>query len=159
MDVVFHLHIPPAWPQRCRYLCRLLAKAYAAQARVWVVVAAEEVQLLDEALWTVTPEDFVPHVCAHAPDLLCRHAPIVIATPQDPVRGQRDVLVNAQPGWPEVLDSCQSFKRVIEIVAAHESDKAAARQRWRRYQAMGWRPQAHDFAQRGAAAASQGDGA
>lgn len=151
MDVAFHLNVPTPWPARSVYLCRLLAKAYAARARVWVVVAPDEVARLDEALWTLPADDFVPHVCAGAVELLRQRSPIVIAGPADPLSGQRSVLVNAQPEWPAVLQAeAGRFVRVVEVVTSDEADKAAARQRWRRYQGMGLSPVAHDRARRSA---------
>jgi len=146
MDVAFHLNVPADWPQRSAYLCRLLAKAYEAGVRVWVVVAPDEVTALDQALWTLPADDFVPHVCADAPPVLRRRAPIVIAAPTDTVEGERAVLVNAQPrGWA----------RVVEVVSTDEDDKAAARQRWRRYQAMGCTLVAHDRLRRAASAPAE----
>ncbi|WP_334134117.1 DNA polymerase III subunit chi [Tepidimonas sp.] len=158
MNVAFHLNVPPAWPARGAYLCRLLAKAYAARARVWVVVGDQEWARLDEALWTLPTDDFVPHVRAgDAPELLVRRSPIVIARDSDALAGERHVLVNAQPQWPSVLGGGPDrFARVIEVVADDEADRQAARQRWRRYQAMGVQPVAHD---RAARAAAVGEGA
>ncbi|TSE36503.1 DNA polymerase III subunit chi [Tepidimonas charontis] len=152
MQVAFHLNVPAAWPARSRYLCRLLAKAYAARARVWVVVSPDEASPLDEALWTVLADDFVPHVrVGGGPELLVRHSPIVIATAQDAVVGPRQVLVNAQPEWLPVLDAAAPpFARVIDVVTTDEADKQAARQRWRRFQGMGLQPVAHDRAARAA---------
>jgi DNA polymerase-3 subunit chi len=155
MDVAFHLNVPAAWPQRSAYLCRLLAKAYEAGVRVWVVVAPDEVTALDQALWTLPADDFVPHVCADAPPVLRRRAPIVIAAPTDTVEGERPVLVNAQPQWPAVLDAPRGWARVVEVVSTDEDDKAAARQRWRRYQAMGCTLVAHDRLRRAASAPAE----
>ncbi len=154
MNVAFHLNVPAAWSARSAYLCRLLAKAYAARARVWVVVAQDEGVRLDEALWTLPPDDFVPHVrLGSSPELLVPRSPIVIAAPQDAVVGERHVLVNAQPLWPSALESTgHVFARVIEVVTDDEADKQAARQRWRRYQALGVQPVAHDRATRVATA-------
>ncbi|MDM7455758.1 MAG: DNA polymerase III subunit chi [Tepidimonas sp.] len=158
MDVAFHLNVPVPWSARSVYLCRLLAKAYAVRARVWVVVAPDEVARLDEALWTLLADDFVPHVCAGAPELLCQRSPIVIAGPADPLAGERSVLINAQAEWPDVLGpDAERFTRVVEVVTSDEADKAAARQRWRRYQAMGLSPVAHDRARRSASASEGAD--
>lgn len=159
MEVAFHLNVPAAWPARSTYLCRLLAKAHAAGARVWVVVAPHEVQALDQALWTLPADDFVPHVCADAPALLLSRSPIVLATPDVVPAGERTVLVNGQAEWPTALDGGMTFERVIEIVSTEEADKAAARQRWRRYQALGLTPVAHDRAAGRRAAVPAGEAA
>ncbi|MGQ9724375.1 MAG: DNA polymerase III subunit chi [Tepidimonas sp.] len=153
MHVAFYLNVPAPWPARSAYLCRLLAKAYASGARVWVVVAPDEVALLDQALWTLPADDFVPHVRSDAPELLLRRSPIVVAGPGDAMAGERGVLVNAQPEWPAVLDGAPGFVRVVEVVSTDDADKTAARRRWRRYQALGLNPVVHDRTRRPATAA------
>ena len=154
-EVAFHLNVGADAAAVRAYLCRLLAKAYAARARVWVVAAAEEAEALDEALWTLPADDFVPHVRAAAAEPLRRRSPIVIAVPEDAPGGARDVLVNAQPAWLSWVEAAPP-RRIIEVVAADEAAKAAARQRWRRYQQLGWALQAHDRAAARAAAAQEG---
>lgn len=152
-QVAFHLNVPAA-PQGWRaYLCRLLAKAHASRARVWVAVADDELTALDEALWTLPADDFVPHVRYDASALLVQRSPIVLAPPTVPPQGQRGVVVNAQPQWLNWLDQAVQPARVIEIVSTDDEAKAAARQRWRRYQQLGWEPQAHDRAARAGAPA------
>ncbi|MDW8335922.1 MAG: DNA polymerase III subunit chi [Tepidimonas sp.] len=146
-EVAFHLNVA-ADPVGLRaYLCRLLAKAYAARARVWVVVQAQEQAALDQALWTLPADDFVPHVGAGAPPLLRQRSPIVLATPEDVPDGGRNVLVNAQPAWLPWVATV-GVSRIIEVVASDEPAKAAARQRWKRYQQQGWALQVHDRAAR-----------
>lgn len=149
-DVAFHLNVGADAAAVRGYLCRLLAKAYAARARVWVVVAEEEVEPLDEALWTLPADDFVPHARLDQPEALRQRSPIVIATPQAAPQGPRNVLVNAQPQWLAWVETAAPA-RVIEVVGSDEPAKAQARQRWRRYQQLGWTLQAHDRAQRLAA--------
>lgn len=146
-EVAFHLNVAADLVGLRAYLCRLLAKAYGARARVWVVVQAEEQAALDQALWTLPADDFVPHVCASAPLLLRQRSPIVLATPEDVPDGGRDVLVNAQPAWLPWVESVQ-MSRIIEVVASDEQAKTAARQRWKRYQQQGWTLQVHDRAAR-----------
>jgi DNA polymerase-3 subunit chi len=151
MQVDFHLNVPVDAPLRLGYLCRLLAKAYAARAPVWVILPPALLEPLDQALWTQPADDFVPHVRFDAEALLVRRSPIVLATPEAPLAGAREVLVNAAPEWPAVLATNPGLARVIEIVGADDAEKAAARQRWRRYQAMGITPRTHDRARRDAA--------
>ncbi|TSE21510.1 DNA polymerase III subunit chi [Tepidimonas alkaliphilus] len=149
-SVAFHLHVGADERAVRGYLCRLLAKAYAARARVWVVVEPPAVAALDEALWTLPADDFVPHVRADQPEMLLRRSPIVIAAPQQPPQGVRDVLVNAQPQWLAWIEAAAPA-RVIEVVGSDEQLKAQARLRWRRYQQLGWPLQVHDRAARSAA--------
>lgn len=152
-QVAFHLNVP-ATPQGWRaYVCRLLAKAHAARARVWVAVADADLAALDEALWTLPADDFVPHVRWDAAALLVQRSPIVLAPPTVPPPGPRGVVVNVQPQWLDWLDQGAPPTRVIEIVSTDDEAKAAARQRWRRYQQLGWDPQAYDRAARAGAPA------
>ncbi|TCS99919.1 DNA polymerase III chi subunit [Tepidimonas ignava] len=152
-QVAFHLNVP-ATPQGWRaYVCRLLAKAHAARARVWVAVADADLAALDEALWTLPADDFVPHVRWDAAALLVQRSPIVLAPPTVSPPGPRGVVVNVQPQWLDWLDQGAPPTRVIEIVSTDDEAKAAARQRWRRYQQLGWDPQAYDRAARAGAPA------
>lgn len=149
-EVVFHLNVGAEGRAVRLYLCRLLAKAHAARARVWVVVPEDELAPLDEALWTLPADDFVPHVRHDQPAALRQRSPIVLATAAQQPEGRRDVVVNAQPEWLSWLEEAAPA-RVIEVVGSDEAAKAQARQRWRRYQQLGWPPRLHDRAVRPAA--------
>jgi DNA polymerase-3 subunit chi len=104
-----------------------------------------EIDLLDKALWTFEPQEFVPHqrlrpgqpVAPHA-----RRTPVWLMEVGDP--------------WPEDLpeagvllhlgsapcEDAPRWDRMIELVTQEGEDRSQARQRWRAYEARGWSPRA-----------------
>ena len=144
-DIRFHTGVE----DRTLYGCRLLRKAARQGARVLVRGEALQVDLLDKALWTFEAQDFVPHHRlrpGQALDRRLHRTPIWLLSEGDP--------------WPEDLaparvlvqwgsqhaDDAPHWDRVIEVVGLDVEDRLQARQRWRAYEAQGWKPQALDVA-------------
>jgi DNA polymerase III subunit chi len=132
-EVAFHTGVE----DKLAHTCRLLRKAYRQGARVVVSGPSPLLQQLDQALWTFEPQEFVPHVRLgpnKAPPEAQRRTPIWL------------VEVGAQPPHQEVLVNLggerrpddAAFKRIIEIVSRDTDDVAAARRRWKQYEAQGW---------------------
>ena len=129
------------------YACRLLRKAFRQGARVRVVGAPEDVDLLDRALWTFDPHDFVPHLRWRA------GAPLRPALARTPLWLTSDVhdwpadvpparvLVNL--GLDAVDAVAPAYDRVIEIVSTDADERRAGRLRWRAYEAAGHAPEHH----------------
>lgn len=136
-DVAFHFNAP----DRVGYACRLLRKAYLRNARLFVWVAEGDLARLDTALWTMGAGEFVPHCRSDDPELVTARSPIQIG-PQLPEHGGELILVNLRPDMP---DDPVAFMRVIEVVTLDDADRAAARERWRQYRALGLEPQRHDL--------------
>jgi DNA polymerase IIIc chi subunit len=69
----FHTNIP----DKLGYACRLARKAYAARGKV-VLLAETSAQAdqLNEALWTLSGTDFIPHVMAGDP--LAPETPVIV---------------------------------------------------------------------------------
>lgn len=134
-EVTFHLNVPDA----DAYVCRLLRKAYAKGARVWVMADEERLGGLDRALWLMGQGDFVPHARSSSAAHVRKRSPILLGTSDE---GGAGVLVNLSsrmPGHPT------SFDRVIEVVGADESARGQARTRWKEYRQAGLSPQALDL--------------
>ncbi|RYX91542.1 MAG: DNA polymerase III subunit chi [Comamonadaceae bacterium] len=147
-SIAFHFNVP----DKLAYGCRLLRKAHAAGAKVVVTGEAAQLAELDQLLWTFSPLEFLPH------RLVARHgaqdAPSLLATPLLLAESPADcphqgVLVNLGTSVP---DDFARFERFIELVTGDDGDKAAARQRWKQYAAMGYTIQKHDLAAAGEAA-------
>lgn len=109
---------------------RLASKA--TQPVLILAADAEQARRIDDDLWAVADDAFVPHAFADDPD---RDAAIVlIATPgQEEFR--RPVVVNLCEQAVEI--DCE---RIVELVPADEVGKQSARARWRAYQARGLKP-------------------
>ena len=118
----FHVNAP----DRLGYGCRLVRKIY--RAKQHVVVCCEDPARLaafDTALWTFSPQDFVPHVMAN--DTLAAETPVLLTLSADglPWHG---VLVNLGDSTP---DGFARFDRLIEVVGADDDDRERGRARWR----------------------------
>lgn len=127
----FHTNIP----DKLAYACRLARKAYAAKAKVVVLVdSAAQAEALDAALWTVSDTDFIPHVFADDP--LAAVTPIVVTFDEAVALPHHDMLVNLTRRTPAKLDE---FARVFEIISLDEDDAAAGRQRYSAYKKQSYR--------------------
>ncbi|MGZ3183085.1 MAG: DNA polymerase III subunit chi [Telluria sp.] len=121
----FHTNIP----DKVAYACRLARKAYAANGKL-VLLAEDETQAaaLNEALWTFSDTDFLPHVPAG--DALAAVTPIIVTASEDAELPHYDMLVNLARHTPALVDR---FQRVFEIISTDEADAAAGRQRYVAY--------------------------
>jgi DNA polymerase-3 subunit chi len=116
------------------YACRLVRKARAAQCNA-VIIGSDRGQLaaLDEALWTFSDQDFLPHVMAD--DALAAQTPILLATNAMHEFPHYQVLINLAAETPAQF---ARFERMLEIVSADAEDKSAGRDRYRFYQQRGY---------------------
>lgn len=131
------------------YACRLLRKATRAGARVHVQGDPGELEVLDKALWTFEPQDFVAHGRLRA------GASCPVALAPTPVW-----LIDEAASWPDTLAAptvllrlgpqtpieSATPARIIEIVGDDEGSRQSGRSRWRDYQARGWSVRHHDAA-------------
>jgi DNA polymerase-3 subunit chi len=140
-EVAFHFNVP----DKLAYACRLLRKAYTAGTPVGVVGPPEALGALDEALWTFSALDFIPHCSASAAAAQRAGTPIVLAAD---CAALTDAQVLVHLG-AEVPAGFERFERLIELVGAGDDDRAAARQRWRHYAERGYPIVRHDLAARG----------
>ena len=121
----FHTNIP----DKLAYACRLARKAYAAKAQVVLLAEdAEQAAALNEALWTLSDTDFLPHVLADDP--LAPDTPIIITHSEDAALPHFDMLVNLTQRTPTTFTR---FARVFEIISLDALDAAAGRQRYAAY--------------------------
>ncbi len=137
-EVAFHVNAP----DKLRYACRLLRKAYLKGTSLFVLVPPHQLETLDAALWTMSPDAFIPHCRATDPDHVKTRTPIHIGTVLAP-RNQAAVLVNLQEEW---VGEWRAFEKVIEVVAQDDLDRQVARERWQRYRKEGAEPVSHDLA-------------
>jgi len=121
----FHTNIP----DKLSYACRLARKAYAARGKV-VLLADSPTQAaeLNDALWTLSGTDFIPHVMAGDP--LAPETPVIVTVDEGAELPHRDMLVNLTRRTPAGFDQ---FARVFEIISTDEEDAAAGRARYVAY--------------------------
>jgi DNA polymerase-3 subunit chi len=136
-EIAFHTGLP----DKIGYACRLLRKASRQGLRVRVIAEAAALDLLDTALWTFDPHDFVPHLRLGrgAAPAAAMHRTAVWLTPESarwPDGAEAPgVLVNL--GLASTLD-VDAYERVFELVSDDVNERAAGRRRWRQYEAAGF---------------------
>lgn len=121
----FHTNIP----DKLAYACRLARKALAARGKL-VLLAEDAAQAakLNDALWTFSDTDFLPHVMAG--DALAPHTPVIVTHDETGDFPHADMLVNLTRRVPSTVDK---FQRVFEIISTDEDDAAAGRKRYVAY--------------------------
>lgn len=121
----FHTNIP----DKLSYACRLARKAYGARGKVVLLAEnAEQAAALNEALWTLSDTDFLPHVMAS--DALAAQTPIIVSDSDGVELPHYDMLINLTRTTPAHVDR---FQRVFEIISVDEDDAAAGRKRYVAY--------------------------
>jgi DNA polymerase-3 subunit chi len=123
--VDFHTNIP----DKVAYACRLARKAYGSSGKI-VLLAADDAQAaqLNEALWTFSETDFLPHVMAG--DALAPQTPIIVTASLAAPLPHTDMLINLGQSIPDGVDR---FARVFEIVSTDEQDAQEGRKRYAAY--------------------------
>lgn len=125
------------------FCCRLARKAHKMHAQLVVLTAdRDELNTLDQALWTFSDLDFLPHVIVDDP--LAVTTPIVLSDRDDIEFPHHQVLVNLSRTPPA---NFARFERLIELVAHDEADRTAGRERFRFYKQRGYAIKHHSAEQ------------
>jgi len=135
----FHSNVP----DKIQYACRLVRKARAANCEI-VLLAGDRAQLaaLDEALWTFSEQEFLPHVIAG--DALAAKTPVVLTDNENAELPHHQILINLSNASPTHF---ARFERMFEIISSNDADKTAGRERYRYYQQRGY-PLTHFVAEK-----------
>ncbi|MFN4118067.1 DNA polymerase III subunit chi [Acidovorax sp.] len=137
-EVAFHFNAP----DKLAYACRFARKVHKSGARLVIAAPADLLVELDRMLWLMAPQDFVAHCRADADEELVEASPVVLATTAQRPPHQ-EVLLNLHGEVPEGFGQ---FERLVEVVSAHdESDRSAARLRWKHYASRGYTITRHDL--------------
>lgn len=126
----FHSNVP----NKIAYACRLIRKARAADCRI-VVLAKNREQLaaMDEALWTFSEHDFLPHVLLD--DALAAQTPILLTANDAMESPHHHILINLSDTPPAHF---ARFERMFEVISSNDADKSSGRDRYRYYQQRGY---------------------
>jgi DNA polymerase-3 subunit chi len=113
-----------------------LRQHLAGQPLIVYCTDAGRLKAFDQKLWGVDEAAFVPHVAADDPE--AADTPIwLVSNDLHGALGRAPAkvwLLNLDDHCPPGIDN---VTRVLEIVSDDDTDKAAARERWRLYQAAG----------------------
>ncbi len=146
-EITFHFNAP----DKMDYACRFLRKAYNLQAKVMVTGSVQNLEHLDQALWTLSAPDFIPHCMLGAPEYVVSRSPIVLADRVSDLHAlpHHQMLLNLEDVVPQGFEK---FERVIELVSMEKLDREFARARWKTYQDRGYAIIQHDLKQKAASA-------
>lgn len=115
------------------FVCRLCQQLVRRGQSVYIHAPDEQqVQRLDEALWTDRPESFIPHDVLGAGE--DAQTPVLIGQGEPPEHCS-DILINLAPDVPLFFSR---FERVAEIIPSNDSLKAAGRTRFQFYRDRGY---------------------
>lgn len=118
--------------------CKLAEKAYKQGHQVYINAASEQqLKQLDDLLWTFRDGSFLPHGPYNAEQP--GEQPILLGHAVEP-DGPDDVLVNLANDIPAFFSR---FNRVAELVCGDESQREAARARYRFYKDRGYTLNTH----------------
>lgn len=128
--VDFHSKVP----DKLLYACRLIRKARSAGMKVVVYLQdAQQLSEFDQALWTFSEQDFIPHVVAG--DELAAETDVIMSCDANDELPHHQILVNLSTLTP---DHFARFERMFEIVSTDEQDLTAGRGRYKHYQNRGY---------------------
>jgi len=125
--------------QPLRLVCELARKAH--DAGLWTLVLARDAaqaEQLDDLLWDMGDEVYIPHQIAGA-DIEEDEAAVLIAPPEVDAP-LRPLVINLRDAAVE-----GSFDRVLEVVPADPEARGPLRERWKQYQARGLDVNKHDM--------------
>ena len=112
-------------------VCELVRRAYTAQQPTLILVRDfEQAEAVDELLWDFDADAYIPHQLAGDDD---DTNTAVLIVPPGIDTPDRPLLINLR-------DTCPAgrYERVLEVVAADESERTGSRARWRDYQQRGF---------------------
>lgn len=139
----FHFNVE----HRLHYACRVTRKARAAGQRMVVYTHdAARLAQFDEALWTFSALDFIPHVRADSP--LADATPVLLTDSAARAPSSDVLLTLDDEAPPEFASLFGRYARIIEVVSRNDDDRALARNRFRLYRDAGLAPTAHEMGQR-----------
>ena len=126
---------------RLQVACRLAAKAATQNTRMVIYAPdGDTASRIDKLLWTWQALAFVPHCAAHDP--LAPDTPILLSSIEETPPGC-ELLLNLGVEPPPHFER---FARLLEVVGADEAQKQAGRERYKFYQARGYKIANHDLA-------------
>jgi DNA polymerase-3 subunit chi len=135
-QVDFYIHVD----DKLQTVCTLSAKALARSMRVLILTPdPQTTEQIDQRLWAQPAIGFLPHCRSH--HRLAGVTPIIVDHVAEPIVHEQ-ILINLHAECPAVFSR---FERVIEIVGTDESDREAARARYRFYRDRGYEIRNHDL--------------
>jgi len=118
------------------YTCRWVRKAFSVSPTPKIVLfCRDRTQLiqLDEALWTFSELDFLPHAVINDPK--ASRTPVILTDSDDIKLPDYQILVNLSDSIPS---NFAQFERLLELISTDQADIQAGRQRYTHYRQRGY---------------------
>ncbi|MBV9891069.1 MAG: DNA polymerase III subunit chi [Rhizobacter sp.] len=140
-EISFYFNVP----SRTAYACRLVRRAHRQGMAVAVAGPADALDEIDHELWSFAAVEFLAHSrierAGEVPEPLRATTIWLGENPIDaPLHG---ALLNLGPLPPPAFET---FERLFEVVSLEESDREAARARWKTYARRGYPIKRHEVA-------------
>lgn len=114
--------------------CEKIVEAYQNNQRILVTCHDQtQAERIDEYLWQLDTDNFVPHNLAG--EGMKGGSPVEICWPQKRSNGNRQVLINLQEQFP---DFSAVYHNIIDFVPVDERLKSLARARYKSYKNAGF---------------------
>lgn len=140
-DVDFYVLAGQGQRDQLSFTCRLLEKALARSNSVLLHTGSEEqARKLDQLLWTMMPESFIPHALINDPQAP-QNCPISISWENDPGH-HHDVLINLSNEMPAFYSR---FQRYVGIVVQHDKVLSYTREHYKFLRERGYHIKTHDM--------------
>lgn len=140
-DVDFYVLAGQGQRDQLHFTCRILEKALAQNNRVLLHTGSEEqARKLDQLLWTLLPESFIPHALIND-EVAPSNCPVNISWGDNPGRHD-DVLINLSGEMPPFYSR---FQRYIGIVVQHDKVLNYTREHYKFLKERGYQIKTHDM--------------
>ncbi|MDQ7003257.1 MAG: DNA polymerase III subunit chi [Ghiorsea sp.] len=137
IDIKVHFELL-GYADRIKGIANLLLRRNRLKPHVLVLCPDHDfMKLLDETLWTIHPESFLPHTIASDNKEENAKQPILLSTSINR-DNHATVLIN---GGLEIPPEFQGFAHIVDFVDAWDEDlKQAARERFKTYRQLSLEP-------------------
>ncbi len=132
--------------EKLKFACRVAHQAFSQGLKVYLQTNdLSQSEELDKLLWTFSQNSFIPHAIVGMRALKWEDFPVQIGS-KDNVQGvveDVDVLISLLVDIPQQYEQ---YRRIVDLITADLSDKAAGRIRYRFYRDAGLKPNTLRFA-------------
>ncbi|HEY0941788.1 MAG TPA: DNA polymerase III subunit chi [Steroidobacter sp.] len=137
--VDFYVLSAEAPDARLRYACRLAERAVEQGCHVYI--QTQDVQRVDDMLWTFSDGSFLPHEIYRGQPASHERVKVMLGPDAGPA-SHRSLLINLVEAMPSDVNA---YERIAEIVDVDPERKRSARERYKQYRELGCTLESHNL--------------
>ena len=137
--VDFYVLSAEAPDARLRYACRLAERAVEQGCQVYI--QTQDVQRVDDMLWTFSDGSFLPHEIYRGQPASHEKVKVMLGSDVGPA-SHRSLLINLVEAMPSDVNA---YERIAEIVDVDPERKRSARERYKQYRELGCSLESHNL--------------